>query len=175
VEVEAEEVEEVVGVDLSVGVPKKYKEPESCGSAADFLLGVEMERDPLGREEVEVDILMAVETDLLSNHNDSTKCQSSSPATSTVNDDQVDLTVDDDSGSIDSTSSIFIAGHVDFAMESIAAVDNVKADDDDVIDVPDFETTTAPVDGDHFEATATAPPIAELNGCGGGSLMAVVT
>ena len=73
----------------------------------------------------------------------------------------MDLTVDDDSGSIDSTSSIFIAGHVDFAMESIAAVDNVKADDDDVIDVPDFETTTAPVDGDHFEATATAPPIAE--------------
>jgi hypothetical protein len=27
VEVEAEELEEVVGVDLSVGVPKKYEEP----------------------------------------------------------------------------------------------------------------------------------------------------
>ena len=94
-EVEAEEVEEVVGVDLSVGVPKKYEEPESCGSAADFLLGVEMERDPPGREEVEVDVLMAVETDLLSNHNDSTKCQSSYPAASAVNDDQVDLAVDD--------------------------------------------------------------------------------
>ena len=104
---------------------------------------------------------MAVETDLLSNHNDSTKCQSSSPATSAVNDDQVDLAFDDDSGSIDSTSPIFIAGHVDFAMESITAVDNAEADDDDVIDVPDFETTTAPVDGDHYEATATAPPIAE--------------
>ena len=91
VEVEAEEVEEVVGVDLSVGVPKKYEEPESCGSPADFLLGVEMERDPPGREEVEVDVLMAVETDLLFNHNDSTKCQSSYPATSAVNDDQVDL------------------------------------------------------------------------------------
>ena len=75
-------MEEVVGVDLSVGVPKRYEEPESCGSAADFLLGVEMERDPPGREEVEVDVLMAVETDLLSNHNDSTKCQSSYPATS---------------------------------------------------------------------------------------------
>ena len=89
-------MEEVVGVDLSVGVPKRYEEPESCGSAADFLLGVEMERDPPGREEVEVDVLMAVETDLLSNHNDSTKCQSSYPATSAINDDdQVDLAVDD--------------------------------------------------------------------------------
>ena len=38
-EVEAEEVEEVVGVDLSVRVPKKYEEPESCGSAADFFTG----------------------------------------------------------------------------------------------------------------------------------------
>ncbi len=95
VEVEAEEVEEVVGVDLSVEVPKIYEEPESCGSAADFLLGVEMERDPLGREEVEVDVLMAVETDLLFNHNDSTKCQSSYTATSAVNDDQVDLAVND--------------------------------------------------------------------------------
>ena len=54
-----------------------------------------MERDPPGREEVEVDVLMAVETDLLFNHNDSTKCQSSYPATSAVNDDQVDLAVDD--------------------------------------------------------------------------------
>ena len=54
VEVEAEEVED--------GVPKKYEEPEPCGSAADFLLGVEMERDPPGREEVEMDVLMAVET-----------------------------------------------------------------------------------------------------------------
>ncbi len=62
VEVEAEEVEEVVGLDLLVGVPKKYEEPESCGSAAYFLLGVEMERDPPDREEVEVDVLMAVET-----------------------------------------------------------------------------------------------------------------
>ena len=70
-----------------VGVPKKYEEPESCGSAADFLLGVEMERDLPGREEVEVNVLMAVETDLLSNHNDSTKCQSSYPATSAINDD----------------------------------------------------------------------------------------
>ena len=48
---------------------------------------------PPGREEVEVDVLMAVETDLLFNYNDSTnKCQSSYPA---VNDDQVDLAVND--------------------------------------------------------------------------------
>ena len=50
----AEEVEEDVGVDLSAGVVcKKYEEPESCGCAADFLLGEEMEGDPSGREEVE--------------------------------------------------------------------------------------------------------------------------
>jgi len=55
VEVEAEEVEEVVRVDLSVGVPKKYEEPESCGSAADFLLGVEMERDPRWQDNQEHD------------------------------------------------------------------------------------------------------------------------
>jgi hypothetical protein len=37
VDVLAEEVEEDVGVDLSAGVVyKKYEEPESCGSAADF-------------------------------------------------------------------------------------------------------------------------------------------
>jgi len=51
-------------VDLLVGVPKKYEESESCGSAANFLLGIEMERDPPGREEVEVDVLMVVEIDL---------------------------------------------------------------------------------------------------------------
>ncbi len=49
------EVEEVVGVDLSFRVPKKYEKLESCGNAAKFLLGIEMERDPPGREEVEVD------------------------------------------------------------------------------------------------------------------------
>jgi hypothetical protein len=44
VDMQAEEVEEHVGVDLSVGVvgKKSYEEPE-CGSAADFLLGVEIE------------------------------------------------------------------------------------------------------------------------------------
>jgi hypothetical protein len=34
-------------------VCKKYEEPESCGSAAEFLLGEEMEGDPSGREELE--------------------------------------------------------------------------------------------------------------------------
>jgi hypothetical protein len=63
VDVLAEEVEEDVAVDLSVGVVcKKYEEPESCGSAADFLPGAEMEGDPPVRMEVEVDALMAVES-----------------------------------------------------------------------------------------------------------------
>lgn len=48
VEVEAEEVAEDVGVGQ-----KHYEEPGPCGSAADFLLGEEMEGDPSGREEVE--------------------------------------------------------------------------------------------------------------------------
>ncbi len=61
----AEKVEEDVRLDLLVGVVcKKYEEPESCGSAANFLLGVEMEGDPPGRMKVEGDALMAVETDL---------------------------------------------------------------------------------------------------------------
>ena len=50
VEVEAEEVAE------DVGVGQKYYEepvPGPRGSAADFLLGEEMEGDPSGREEVE--------------------------------------------------------------------------------------------------------------------------
>ena len=72
----AEEVEEDVGVDLSVGiVNKKYAELESCGSAANFLLGVEMEGDTLGRMEVEGDALIVVETDLYFNANDSNTCQ----------------------------------------------------------------------------------------------------
>jgi hypothetical protein len=48
VEVEAEEVAE----DVRVG-QKHYEEPGPRGSAADFLLGEEMEGDPSGREEVE--------------------------------------------------------------------------------------------------------------------------
>jgi hypothetical protein len=39
-------------VDAGV-VCKKYEEPESCGCAADFLLGEEMKGDPSGREELE--------------------------------------------------------------------------------------------------------------------------
>jgi len=68
VDVMAEEVEEDNGVDLSAGVVcKKYEEPESCGSAADFLLGMEMEGDPPGRKEVEGDALMVVQTNLFLN------------------------------------------------------------------------------------------------------------
>ncbi len=48
VEVEAEEVAEDVGVGQN-----NYEEPGPRGSAADFLLGEEMEGDPSGREELE--------------------------------------------------------------------------------------------------------------------------
>ena len=53
---ESEEKEE----DLSVSVvcPKNYEEPESCGSAANFLLGVAMEgnsSDILLEEEAEME------------------------------------------------------------------------------------------------------------------------
>jgi hypothetical protein len=47
VEVEAEEVAE------DIGVGQKKEELGPRGSAADFLLGEEMEGDPSGREEVE--------------------------------------------------------------------------------------------------------------------------
>ena len=58
VEMEAE-VEDVI--DLLVGnVCKNYEEPGPCGSAANFLLGEEMEGDLPGREEVEGDALMVV-------------------------------------------------------------------------------------------------------------------
>jgi len=60
VEVEAEEVAEDVGVGQ-----KNYEEPGPRGSAADFLLGEEMEGDPSGREEVEAAAIKI---------NDSDKC-----------------------------------------------------------------------------------------------------
>jgi len=51
VEVEAEEVEEDIGV---VGVNcQKYEEPGPCGSAGVILLGKQTEGDTSGREEVE--------------------------------------------------------------------------------------------------------------------------
>ncbi len=60
-------------------VCKKYEEPESCGSAANFLPGVEMEGYPPVRMEVEVDALMAVETDLYFNAHDIIKYQCPPP------------------------------------------------------------------------------------------------
>ncbi len=73
-EMEAEEM----GQDLSVGVTsqKSYAEPESCGSAAHFLLRVEMEEYPPGHENVEDGALTAVSPNLCSNNNDRNKCQS---------------------------------------------------------------------------------------------------
>ena len=53
VEMEAEEVEGLGDLSVGIACQKNYEEPESCGSAADFLLGMEMEEDLLGREEVE--------------------------------------------------------------------------------------------------------------------------
>ena len=76
-EVEAEEVAEDVGVGQ-----KNYEEPSPRGSAADFLLGEEMEGDPSGRDEVEAAAMKI---------NESNKCQclsSSIVSTTAVNDDQ---------------------------------------------------------------------------------------
>jgi len=66
---EAEEAEEM-GQDLfdSVVCKKKYEEPGQRGSAADFLLGEEIEGDPPGREEVEAGAQHLLEI------NDSNKC-----------------------------------------------------------------------------------------------------
>ena len=75
VEVEAEEVAE----DFGVG-QKNYEEPGPRGSAADFLLGEEMEGDPSGREEVEAAAIKI---------NDRNRCQclsSSIVSTTAVND-----------------------------------------------------------------------------------------
>ncbi len=88
----AEEMEEDIGVDLSVGVRfQKYEEPESSGSG-DCLLGEEIEGEQQGREEVVGDALMAaetdfsfdfngtnVETDLYFNANDINKCHCPPP------------------------------------------------------------------------------------------------
>ena len=68
-EMEAEEVEGIDDLSVSVVCQKNYEEPESCGSAADFLLGMEMERDPPGREEVE-----GGSHDVILKFNDSNKC-----------------------------------------------------------------------------------------------------
>ncbi len=61
-EMEAEEMGQV----LSVGVvcQKIYEEPGPHISAAHFLLGVEMEGDPPGNENVEGGALTAVSSDL---------------------------------------------------------------------------------------------------------------
>jgi hypothetical protein len=114
---------------LSVGVvcKKKDEEPGPCGSAAHFLLGMEMEGDPPVTEKVEVfllgmemegdppvtekvegDALKAVSADLCCTTNDSNS-QFSSPinVAAAVNDDQVDagFAVDDDSD-IESTAAV---------------------------------------------------------------------
>ena len=89
--------------DLSVGVvcTKKDEEPGPCGSAAHFLLGMDMEGDPPVTEMVEGDALMAVSADLCFKTKYSNQCQFSCPinVAAAVNDDQVDagFAVDDDS------------------------------------------------------------------------------
>ena len=96
---EAEEAEEM-GQDLfdSVVCKKNYEEPGQRGSAADFLLGEEIEGDPPGREEVEAGAQHLLEI------NDSNKCHSSSiessPAvnstTAVSNHPEIDCEVEDD-------------------------------------------------------------------------------
>ena len=74
-------------------LPKKYDEPESCGSAAHFLLGVKMEGYPPGHENVEGGELMTVSANLCSTINDSNKCQSSSPIDVTAGDNDVQVDI----------------------------------------------------------------------------------
>ena len=84
---EPEEPEEPEDLSESVVCKKNYEEPGPRGSAAHFLLGVEMEGDPPGNENVEGGALSAVSAYCLNNINDSNKCQSSS----TIDDDAVDV------------------------------------------------------------------------------------
>jgi len=115
-------------------VCKKYEEPESCGSAADFLLGVEMEGDPPGRMEVEGDVLMAVETDLFFNANDSNKCQCPSPI-------------------VESTTAVDDANvGTDYVVVDILAVDG-SSDDRDVEGV-DRNNNNQPLERAEGEAVA---------------------
>ena len=96
---EAEEAEDM-GQDLfdSVVCKKNYEEPGQRGSAAEFLLGEEIEGDPPGREEVEAGAQHLLEI------NDSNKCHSSSiessPAvnstTAVSNHPEIDCEVEDD-------------------------------------------------------------------------------
>ena len=81
------------------------------GSSAHFLLGVEMEGDPPGNENVEGGALTSVLADLCSNINDSNKCQSSSP---------IDVAAGDNNVQVD----------INFAVEPTAVVDDAQLDDD---------------------------------------------
>ena len=159
----AEEVEEDVGVGLSVGVVcKKYEEPESCGSAADFLLGEEMKGDSPGREEVEGVALMA----FFYHSNDSNKCLFSSPidvSPRTVNDPQVDVDVgvkstavvddaqlDDDHLAAGDVVSAAAVGVTQLVEDALAAVDVDIAVDDvqvfEAIDPADDDLFSSPID-----------------------------
>ena len=82
------ESEEFGHQDLSVGsVCQNYEEPGPRGSAAHFLLGVEIEGHPPGNKNVEGVALTAVLAYCFNNINDSNKCQSSSP----IDDNAVDV------------------------------------------------------------------------------------
>ena len=125
---EPEEPEEPEDLSESVVCKKNYEEPGPRGSAAHFLLGVEMEGDPPGNENVEGGALSAVSAYCLNNINDSNKCQSSS----TIDDDAVD--VESAAAAVDVESAAAAVDVVDIA------VDNVQ----------DFEVS-APVDEDNVE------------------------
>ncbi len=137
VDMQAEEVQEDVGVDLSVGVCcKNYDEPGRCGSAADFLLGEEMEGDPAGTDLSAEDLLI----DII----DSNKCQCPPPiveSTSVVNQDQVD--------EVNTPTAVYDA--VDDAIDDDQVKDAVDdAIDDDQVDKADFPTAVDNAIDDHY-------------------------
>ena len=151
VDVLAEEMEEDVGVDLSVGVCfQKYEEPGPCGSAGDFLLGEEIEGEQPGREEVVGDALIAAETDFSFNFNGSNKCQLTSLIdVAPVDDDQVNDSV--------------APAAVNDIQEAAIAIDLLAAVDQDLlaaVDVQDLLPAAVDMDifVDHFhDFEATAP------------------
>ena len=139
-----------------------------------------MEGDPPVRMEVEVDALMAVETDLYSHANDINKCQCPPPiveSTTAVGDSNVgtdfvvmDILVVDDNTNVckDQVHEDALAvGDVhiladrvddDQVDEDVLAVDDVDILADRVDDDQDFEATTAPVDGDQVKEELSIEP-----------------
>jgi hypothetical protein len=155
-DVEAEEMEEDA-VDLSVGVvfSKKYEEPESRGSAANFSLGVAMESDSSGGEGSADDALLKI--------NDSNKCHCLSQIQSptAVNDDQVETksttALNDDNPDIDGEveDDVLVDADVTIAVDNVHDLLAAALDVDMLVDHShDFEAT-APVEDGQVEDNLT--------------------